>query len=60
MPEFIAKRYLNTWDFNKLEVWAKRNLVQFVKEKCKVLHMKQKRYVHQHRLGNDWSDLDRT
>lgn len=28
-------------NFNKPAVWAKRNLAQFVKEKCKVLHLKQ-------------------
>ncbi|GAB0185468.1 mitochondrial enolase superfamily member 1 [Grus japonensis] len=41
-------------DLDRLERWARVNLMKFNKAKCKILHMGQRNPKHDYRLGKEW------
>ena len=41
-------------DLDRLERWARANLMKFNKAKCKVLHVGQGNPKHKYKLGDKW------
>ena len=40
-------------DLNRLKSWAEKDLMEFNKGKCRVMHMERNNHMHQYRLGVD-------
>ncbi|CAM5112653.1 unnamed protein product [Natator depressus] len=52
--DMLEGRYRVQSDLDKVEDWAKRNLMRFNKDTCRVWHLGRKNPMHRYRLGTDW------
>ncbi|GAB0179417.1 cAMP-dependent protein kinase inhibitor alpha [Grus japonensis] len=43
-------------NLDRLERWARVNLMNFIKAQCKVLHMGRHNPKHNYRLGREWTE----
>jgi len=61
-PDEVCQQHQTEWgsgatlqdDLDRLEEWAKKNLMKFSKDKCKVLHLRKHNPGVQHRLRSTW------